>query len=396
MTEKTLILICLALLVLCVALLFALLLKKGKTAAETKNDGGMDALKEKMDKLGGIADYTNKSITSLGSMTEYRLNNMQKTMTDQLRYVVENNQRSLDEIRRTVDTKLSETLETKLTESYAVIQQRLEAVYRGIGEVQSLAASVSDIKKVFSNVKLRGTWGETQLGALLSQMLAPNQYAASVKLNPLADGMVDFAVLLPDKNGSCVYLPIDSKFPVEEYQRLIDAENACNREAEEKAMRNLGRAVKLQAESIASKYILPPRTTDFAVMYLPIESLYAEVLKIPDLSEYLSLRRILVCGPTNLSALLSTLQTGFKVSAIERRSQELWQLLAVFKHEFGKFTDVLEKTQKKLQEAQDTIENAAGRTRIIAKKLKDVDLGSSGGGLLSDFPDDPPPTDGRY
>ena len=266
MTEKTLILICLALLVLCVALLFALLLKKGKTAAETKNDGGMDALKEKMDKLGGIADYTNKSITSLGSMTEYRLNNMQKTMTDQLRYVVENNQRSLDEIRRTVDTKLSETLETKLTESYAVIQQRLEAVYRGIGEVQSLAASVSDIKKVFSNVKLRGTWGETQLGALLSQMLAPNQYAASVKLNPLADGMVDFAVLLPDKNGSCVYLPIDSKFPVEEYQRLIDAENACNREAEEKAMRNLGRAVKLQAESIASKYILPPRTTDFAVM----------------------------------------------------------------------------------------------------------------------------------
>ena len=145
MTEKTLILICLALLVLCVVLLFALLLKKGKTAAETKNDGSMDALKEKMDKLGGIADYTNKSITSLGSMTEYRLNNMQKTMTDQLRYVVENNQRSLDEIRRTVDTKLSETLETKLTESYAVIQQRLEAVYRGIGEVQSLAASVSAV-----------------------------------------------------------------------------------------------------------------------------------------------------------------------------------------------------------------------------------------------------------
>ncbi len=389
MTEKTLILICLALLVLCVVLLFALLLKKGKTAAETKNDGSMDALKEKMDKLGGIADYTNKSITSLGSMTEYRLNNMQKTMTDQLRYVVENNQRSLDEIRRTVDTKLSETLETKLTESYAVIQQRLEAVYRGIGEVQSLAASVSDIKKVFSNVKLRGTWGETQLGALLSQMLAPNQYAASVKLNPLADGMVDFAVLLPDKNGSCVYLPIDSKFPVEEYQRLIDAENACNREAEEKAMRNLGRAVKLQAESIAAKYILPPRTTDFAVMYLPIESLYAEVLKIPDLSEYLSLRRILVCGPTNLSALLSTLQTGFKVSAIERRSQELWQLLAVFKHEFGKFTDVLEKTQKKLQEAQDTIETAADRTRAIAKKLKNVDLGVPGDNLL-DFPDDPP------
>ncbi len=393
MTEKTLLFICVALLVLCVLLLFALLAKKGKPAAEGKNGKDTEALKEKLDKLGGVTDYTNKAITSLGSMTEYRLNNMQKTMGDQLRYISENNQRALDEIRRTVDDKLSQTLETKLTESYAVIQQRLEAVYRGIGEVQSLAASVSDIKKVFSNVKLRGTWGETQLGALLSQMLAPNQYAASVKLNPLTDGMVDFAVLLPDKNGSCVYLPIDSKFPIEEYQRLIDAENACNREAEERAMRNLGRAVKLQADSIASKYILPPRTTDFAVMYLPIESLYAEVLKIPDLSEYLSLRRILVCGPTNLSALLSTLQTGFKVSVIERRSQELWQLLAVFKHEFGKFTDILDKTQKKLQEAQDTIETAAGRTRAIAKKLKNVDLGVAGGDLLADFPDDSPPSD---
>ena len=394
MTEKTLILICIALLLLCILLLFALLLKKNK-GTEKKNDGSMEALKEKIDTLGGVADYTNKSITSLGSMTEYRLNNMQKTVNDQLRYVSENNQRALDEIRRTVDDKLSRTLETKLTESYAVIQQRLEAVYRGIGEVQSLAASVSDIKKVFSNVKLRGTWGETQLGALLSQMLAPNQYAAGVKLNPLTDAMVDFAVLLPDKNGACIYLPIDSKFPIEEYQRLIDAENACNREAEERAMKNLGKAVKLQADSIASKYILPPRTTDFAVMYLPIESLYAEVLKVPDLSEYLSLRRILVCGPTNLSALLSTLQTGFKVSAIERRSQELWQLLAVFKHEFGKFTDVLEKTQKKLQEAQDTIETAAGRTRAIAKKLKNVDLGIPNDNLLSEFPDDTPPADDR-
>ena len=158
----------------------------------------------------------------------------------------------------------------------------------------------------------------------------------------------------------------------------MEAGNACDREAEERALKNLGRAVKLQADSIAAKYILPPRTTDFAVMYLPIESLYAEILKIPGLSEYLSLRRILVCGPTNLAALLSTLQTGFKVSAIEQRSQELWQLLAAFKYEFGKFTEVLDKTQKKLQEAQDTIETAAGRTRIIAKKLRSVDLGLPG------------------
>ena len=167
----------------------------------------------------------------------------------------------------------------------------------------------------------------------------------------------------------------------------MDAGNACDREAEERALKNLGRAVKLQADSIASKYILPPRTTDFAVMYLPIESLYAEILKIPGLSEYLSLRRILVCGPTNLAALLSTLQTGFKVSAIEKRSQELWQLLAAFKYEFGKFTEVLDKTQKKLQEAQDTIETAAGRTRIIAKKLRSVDLGLPGDADPPESPD---------
>ncbi len=386
MTEKMLLGVCIALLILCVFLLLLLLKRRG-TGVSEKNGGDTDALKEKIDKLGGIADYTNKSITSLGSMTEYRLNNIQKTISDQLRYVTENNQRSLDEIRRTVDTRLSETLETKLTESYSIIQQRLEAVYRGIGEVRSLAAGVADIKKVFSNVKLRGTWGEAQLGALLSQMLAPNQYAASVKLNPLSDGMVDFAVLLPDKDGSMVYLPLDSKFPTEEYQRLVDAGNACDREAEERALKNLGRAVKLQADSIASKYILPPRTTDFAVMYLPIESLYAEILKIPGLSEYLSLRRILICGPTNLAALLSTLQTGFKVSAIEKRSQELWQLLAAFKYEFGKFTEVLDKTQKKLQEAQDTIETAAGRTRIIAKKLRSVDLGLPGDADPPESPD---------
>ncbi len=373
MTEALLI-ICIILLLLCVFLLFVLLAKKSKGG----NLGGgktLDELKGKIDNLGGATNYVNQSIANLSSLTEYRLNNMQKNLNEQLQYISASNQRAVDEIRMNVNEKLSATLETKLNESYSVIQQRLEAVARGIGEVHSLAEGVSDIKKVFSNVKLRGTWGETQLGALLSQMLAPNQYAASVKLNPLSDAMVDFAVLLPDKSGETVYLPIDSKFPIEEYRRLIDATNLYDKEAEDKAVKNLARAIKLQADSIASKYILPPRTTDFAVMYLPIESLYAEALKIPELSDYLSLRRIVVCGPTNLSALLSTLQTGFKVAAIEKRSQEIWQLLSVFKHEFAKFSDVLDKTQKKLQEAQDSIETAAGRTRAIAKKLKNVDMG---------------------
>ena len=369
----TLLFICILLLIVCVILLVLNLTKKG--AQPIFKDKSLNEIKEKIDRLGGTSDYTNQAINNLSSLTEYRLNNMQKNLNEQLNYVSANNQRMMDEVRMSVNEKLSATLETKLTESYSVIQQRLEAVARGIGEVHSLAEGVSDIKKVFSNVKLRGTWGETQLGALLSQMLAPNQYASSVKLNPLTDNMVDFVVLLPDKSGETVYLPIDSKFPIEEYKRLIDATNLYDKDAEEKAVKNLTRAIKLQADSIVSKYILPPKTTDFAVMYLPLESLYAEVLKIPDLTDYLNLRRIVVCGPTNFSALLSTLQTGFKVSAIEKRSQEIWQLLAVFKHEFAKFSDVLDKTQKKLQEAQDSIETAAGRTRAIAKKLKNVDMG---------------------
>ena len=371
MTEPLLI-ICIVLLIICICLLLAVLFKKPPVVGKIE---GTDLLKEKIDTLGGVANYTNQSIANLSSMTEYRLNNMQKNLNEQLQYISANNQRAVDEIRMSVNEKLSETLETKLNESYSVIQQRLDAVTRGIGEVHSLAEGVSDIKKVFSNVKLRGTWGETQLGALLAQMLAPNQYASNVKLNPLSDQMVDFAVILPDKTSESVYLPIDSKFPIEEYKRLIDATNLCDKDAEEKAMKSLAKAIKLQADSIATKYILPPRTTDFAVMYLPLESLYAEALKIPELSDYLALRRILICGPTNLSALLSTLQTGFKVSAIEKRSQEIWQLLSVFKHEFTKFSDVLDKTQKKLQEAQDSIETAAGRTRAIAKKLKNVDMG---------------------
>ena len=374
MTEKTLLILCLVLLLFCVALLFAILLRKSLPAG-TLNEKQLDSIKGKIDSLGGAVNFTNQAVSNLSSMTEYRLNNVQKNLNEQLQFIAQSNQRAIDEIRISVNEKLSATLETKLGESYSLIQQRLEAVARGIGEVHSLAEGVSDIKKVFSNVKLRGTWGETQLGALLSQMLAPSQYAASVKLNPMSDSMVDYAVLLPDKSGETIYLPIDSKFPIEEYHRLLNAVELCNKEAEEKAVKNLAKAIKLQADSIASKYILPPRTTDFAVMYLPLESLYAEVLKMPELSDYLALRRIVVCGPTNLSALLSTLQTGFKVAAIEKRSQEIWQLLAVFKHEFSKFSDVLDKTQKKLQEAQDSIETAAGRTRAIAKKLKNVDMG---------------------
>ena len=245
-------------------------------------------------------------------------------------------------------------------------------MYKGIGEVQQLAGSVADIKKVFSNVKLRGTWGEMQLSALLEQMLSPQQYRANVRVDPLSNDVVEFAVLLPSADGETILLPVDSKFPVEEYRRLLDAGDSGDREAADKALKNLERALKVQADSIAKKYIRPPMTADFAVMFLPLEGLYAESLKMPGLAEYFSSRRILACGPANFGALLTTLQMGYKTAAIEKRSGELWELLSAFRHEFRNFVQILEKAQKKLQEAQDTIENAAKKTRTIDRKLKNV------------------------
>ena len=304
---------------------------------------------------------------------EARINDLKKKLDDDLKYIGETTAKSVESIRLSVEEKLSATLEGKLSKSYTVISEQLEKVYRGIGEVNSLASNVTDIKKLFSNVKLRGTWGEVQLGTLLSQMLAPNQYASSVKVDPRSDGMVDFAVRLPSRDERTVWLPIDSKFPIEEYTRLVDA---TDKAAATAALKNLAQAVKLQADSIASKYIFPPSTTDFAVMYLPLEGLYAEITKLPELDGYLRKRRVLACGPTNLSALLSTLQTGFKTIAIEKRSGELWQLLSAFKVQFDKFAAILEKTGKKLQEAQNTIEEAGKRTRTISNKLRTVaDIG---------------------
>ena len=238
--------------------------------------------------------------------------------------------------------------------------------------MQQLAGSVADIRKVFTNVKLRGTWGEVQLSALLGQMLAPQQYRANVHVDPLSSDVVEFAVLLPSKDGETVLLPIDSKFPIEEYRRLADAEAASDKEGAEKAAKNLERALKVQADAIARKYIRPPLTADFAVMFLPLEGLYAESLKMPGLTEYLAGKRIMACGPTNFGALLTTLQIGYKTAAIEKRSGELWELLSAFRHEFRNFVQILEKAQKKLQEAQDTIENAAKKTRTIDRKLKNV------------------------
>lgn len=313
-----------------------------------------------------------EKLEALNASTERRLAEIQRVVTGEIKYMTEQNAHNLEQIRQTVDEKLSSTLENRLNKSYSIINERLEAVYKGIGEVQQLAGSVADIKKVFTNVKLRGTWGEVQLSALLEQMLSPQQYRANVRINPLDNSVVEYAILLPSKEGETVYLPIDSKFPIEEYRRLIDASDSGDKDAAERAGKNLERALKLQADTIAKKYILPPITADFAVMFLPLEGLYAESLKMPGLAEYFANRRIMACGPTNLGALLTTLQIGYKTAAIEKRSGELWELLSAFRHEFRNFVQILEKAQKKLQEAQDTIENAAKKTRTIDKKLKNV------------------------
>ncbi len=370
----------------CLAAVVALLLRRGnKGGAEVERETRM--LGEKIDKLGSVADYTNRRVSELGDKTEYRLDMIRQQLNEDIKYMSRANAENLETIRRTVDEKLSSALEGRLGKSYSLINERLEAVYKGLGEVRELAQSVGDIKKVFTNVKLRGTWGETQLDALLSQMLSPEQYAAGVRLNPLSGAMVDFAVKIPSKDDELVWLPIDSKFPIEEYRRLLDASSALDKAGEERALKNLERAVKVQAESIAEKYILPPTTTDFAIMYLPLEGLYAELLKMPGLFEFLYRKRIMACGPTNLGALLSTVQTGFKTAAIEKRSGELWQLLNTFRHEFSRFSELLEKTRRKLQEAQDSIDSAAKKTRTISRKLSVVEgLGTE------EFPpkEDPP------
>ena len=306
-------------------------------------------------------------------MVDYHLGELKKILDDHLRYLSESNTRALREMRQTVDEKLSETLEKRLNDSFALIGERLEAVYKGIGEVQNLAQGVGDLKKVFSNVRTRGTWGEVQLNALLEQILSPEQYVKNFALNPESSERVDFAVVLPGKtDGEQIYLPIDSKFPLEEYQRLLSAYEGGDGEKLEKAAQGLARRIKDEADKIAEKYVLPPATTDFAILYLPVEGLYAETLRRDDLAEYLRKKKIMPCGPTNLGALLNSLQTGFKTLAIEKRSSELWQLLSAFKTEFSRFADLLVKTRKKLTEAQESIDNAARKTRQIERKLAGV------------------------
>lgn len=316
--------------------------------------------------------------TQLGSLTktnDQKLEQLRKTVEERLLLIQQDNGQKLDQMRATVDEKLSATLEQRLGESFKLVSERLEAVHKGLGEMQTLASGVGDLKKVLTNVKTRGVWGEIQLGNLLEQILTPEQYATNVTTKAGSNDRVEFAIKLPARDGqdSIIWLPIDAKFPMEDYERLIEAQDQANLPRIEELGKSLENRIKLEGKTIRDKYIDPPNTTDFGILFLPVEGLYAEVLRRPGLCEILQREyKVIITGPTTLAALLNSLQMGFRTLAIEKRSSEVWNLLSAVKTEFGKFVDVLEKTQKKLQEASNTIDSATRKSRTIARKLKDV------------------------
>jgi DNA recombination protein RmuC len=316
-------------------------------------------------------------LAELTRLNESKLEAMRETVERQLSVLRADNSAKLEQMRATVDEKLHATLEQRLGESFKLVGERLDLVHKGLGEMQSLASGVGDLKKVLTNVKTRGTLGEIQLDALLEQSLAPDQYERNVAVKKGAGERVDFVVRLPDKTDGGrrgVMLPIDAKFPLEDYQRLVDAQEAGDAAAAAEAGKMLEARVKAEAKSIQGKYIDPPATTEFAVLFLPLEGLYAEVLRRPGLWETLQREyRVVVTGPTTLSALLNSLQMGFRTLAIQKRTSEVWQVLGAVKTEFGKFGDLLDKTQKKLQEASNTLDGAAVRTRAIERRLRGVE-----------------------
>lgn len=302
-----------------------------------------------------------------------KLERVSDIVSENLKTMQDKNEQKLEQMRQTVDEKLSSTLEKRLGESVKIITQGLDTVSKGIGEMQSLANGVGDLKRVLTNVKTRGGWGEVQLSNLLEQVLAKTQYREQVQIKQNSLERVDFAIILPGKNEEELLLPIDAKFPMEDYSRLCSASEANDIKEVEIQMKNLENRIKDEAKSICDKYIDPPKTTDFAVMYLPVEGLYAEVMRRPALCETLQRQyKILVCGPTTLNALLNSLQMGFKTLAIEKRSSEIWSTLSVFKTEFNRFVELLSKTQKKIDEASNALDDATKKTRTIQRKLRDV------------------------
>ncbi|WP_249226494.1 DNA recombination protein RmuC [Alicyclobacillus mengziensis] len=314
-------------------------------------------------------------LKTLTEMNEQKLERVRGVVEDRLTTLQEDNTKKLEQMRQTVDEKLHATLEKRLAESFQTVSERLEAVHKGLGEMQSLASNVGDLKRVLTNVKTRGTFGEVQLEMLLEQLLSPEQYEKNIATRSGSAERVEFAIRLPGRDDSTesVYLPIDCKFPIEDYQRMLDAEDKGETGLFQEAAKALMNRIKVEAKTIATKYLDPPNTTDFAIMYLPIEGLFAEVLRHSGLMETIQQEyRVVISGPTTLTALLNSLQMGFRTLAIQKRSSEVWELLGAIKTQFGTFGDLLQKTQKKLREASNSIETAAKRSRTIERKLRSV------------------------
>ncbi|MGI6004820.1 MAG: DNA recombination protein RmuC [Christensenellales bacterium] len=347
-------------------------LEKSRSAADDRSRKDREEISLVIARSG---EQNMNMLTAVIGLQEQKLEAMRRTLEESMQKLRGENEQKLEMMRATVDERLNKTLSQRVGESFATVSQRLEQVHRGLGEMQELASGVGDLKRILSNVKTRGVWGEVQLGNILEQIMAPHQYECNVQIRPGSGERVEYAVCLPgaDENSK-VYLPIDAKFPMDEYQRLLDAQDAADADAAARAGSSLETSIKRQAQNIA-KYIAPPYTTDFAIMFLPTEGLYAEVLRRPGLCEHLQSRqRIILSGPTTLTGLLNSLQVGFKTLAIEQRTSEVWALLAAVKTEFAKFENVVEKAQSHLNMAVNDMNRIGTRTRAIRRQLKNVEL----------------------
>ncbi len=362
-----------------VAQLQALGLSMAQQAQETTRtqNAQIDAFAQQLAQLrGSLSETLTQQLTGLSEANARRLAEVRGTLEQQLGVLQASNTAKLDEMRQTVDEKLQSTLEARLGESFKQVADRLEQVHKGLGEMQTLAQGVGDLKHLLSNVKTRGMFGEAQLAALLEQVFAPDQYAEQVVTRPGTRNAVDFAIRLPGRGdeGMPLWLPIDAKFPNEDYERLLDAQQRADAGAVEAAAKALEQRIRLEAKGIAEKYVEPPHTTDFAILFLPTEGLYAEVLRRPGLMDALQREyRITLAGPTTLLAMLNSLQMGFRTLALEKRSSEVWQVLGAVKTEFGKFGDVLASVKRQTQTVLNTLDQAQTRTRQMNKALKNVE-----------------------
>ena len=352
------------------------LVQQAAVATRTQNTQ-IDAFGQQLALLQkSLSDTLTTQLSNVSESNARRMAEVRQTLEAQLAQLQQSNAAKLDEMRATVDEKLQATLHARLGESFKQVAERLEQVHKGLGEMQTLAAGVGDLKHLLTNVKTRGLFGEAQLAALLEQVFVPDQYAAQVSTRPGSKNLVDFAIRLPGKSddGAPLWLPIDAKFPNEDYERLLDAQQRADGAGAEAAAKALEARIRLEAKSIAEKYVEPPHTTDFAILFLPTEGLYAEVLRRPGLMDVLQREhRVTLAGPTTLLAMLSSLQMGFRTLALEKRSSEVWQVLGAVKTEFGKFGDVLSKVREQTQTVLNTLDRAQTRSNVMSRALRQVE-----------------------